>query len=63
MTTPSGPVQNRPQEKSGPPGPAEPPKRGGIRFPRWLGWAIFLGLLAWNGLYLLLPPGGSSADL
>ena len=62
MTTPSGPVENRPPDQSGPPKPGQAAP-GGIKIPRWLTWAILIGLIAWNAIFLFFPGGGSSVEL
>ena len=62
MTTPSGPPQQPPGDRGGPPrGPSGAPQPTGRRFPRWLGWAILAVLLAWNAYYLFFS--GSSASV
>jgi cell division protease FtsH len=51
----SGPSTPAPPSPTGK-GPTPPgPTSGGIRFPRWLWTAIFVGLLVWNVILFLAP--------
>ena len=67
MTTPLGTLPDGSKNRNGPsgppPGPSRVPTTGGFHFPRWLGWGIFLALLAWNLFYLFGPSGTPSVEV
>ena len=58
MSGPVTPPRPSPGNEPRPSGPGPGPGAGGIRFPRWLWIAIFVGLLVWNAFLFLAPMSG-----
>ena len=60
----STPKSPPPAGKEPPPSGSGPgPGSGGIRFPRWVWTAIFVGLLVWNAFLIFAPMSEPSVDI
>ena len=65
MSGPSSPPKSPPPSGKEPPasGSGLGPGSGGIRFPRWVWTAIFVGLLVWNAFLIFAPMSEPSVDI